>query len=84
MLPFKINDWNGPELKGFHNGREVKHFEKTTHNTRVTTNLNFPCISLPARRPTEGLPVGMELSVQTGEDKRLVGIARVVERVLLA
>jgi len=83
MLPFKIDDWTGPELKGIHNGKEVKHFEKSTHNSRVISNLNFPSISLPTRKPGEGLPVGMEVAAPTGDDRRLIAIARVIEKVLL-
>lgn len=51
MLPFKYDDWTGPELKGIHNGKEVKHFETSARNVAVTSNLNFPAISLPARSP---------------------------------
>jgi aspartyl-tRNA(Asn)/glutamyl-tRNA(Gln) amidotransferase subunit A len=44
--------------------------------------LGLCAISIPAGLDEEGMPVGLQLVARSGEDERLLGIARAAERVL--
>lgn len=56
---------------------------KSIQNTDPASNINAPCVSLPARHASEGLPVNMELMALAGNDRKLLAIARAVERHLV-
>ena len=79
MLPIKFEDFNGPDWTVPHNGRQVSQIGTSIRNCEPGSNTNSPCVSLPARRPEEGLPVNMELFALTGDDRRLLAVARRVE-----
>jgi Asp-tRNA(Asn)/Glu-tRNA(Gln) amidotransferase A subunit family amidase len=49
---------------------------------RGWTLLRVPCVTLPAARGPQGLPVGVQLVGAYGEDRKLLSIARWTERVL--
>lgn len=82
MLPFKNEDLIGPEFIVPHNGRNVSQLVKSMQNTAPASIVNYPCVSLPARNYEEGLKVGMELCAKTGNDKKLLAIAKAVEKAL--
>jgi Asp-tRNA(Asn)/Glu-tRNA(Gln) amidotransferase A subunit family amidase len=65
-----------------HNGKKVPQLAKSIHNTTPAAVVNFPCISLPARDPRVGLPINMELCAPTGDDSKLIAIAKAVEKVI--
>jgi Asp-tRNA(Asn)/Glu-tRNA(Gln) amidotransferase A subunit family amidase len=52
--------------------------------SRAWTALHVPCITLPAGRGPNGLPLGAQLVARHGADARLVAWARWVESVLAA
>jgi len=43
---------------------------------------DFPSITVPVGKDSNGLPIGMQLSSRRGSDAKLLGIARTVETVL--
>jgi amidase len=49
---------------------------------RIWTLLHVPCLTLPASRGANGLPLGVQLVGRRLDDARLLGIARWVEAVL--
>jgi Asp-tRNA(Asn)/Glu-tRNA(Gln) amidotransferase A subunit family amidase len=57
----------------------------TTKNVDVASCANMPAITLPSvLNPTkDNLPIGMELATITGYDRRLISVARAVEKVIL-
>lgn len=64
------------------NGRRVPTFPTLIRNTDAGSNAALPGISLLAGDAANGLPVGMELDGPQGSDRRLLAVARSVERVL--
>jgi amidase len=51
---------------------------------RIWTQLQVPCLTLPAGRGPNNLPLGVQLAAPIGEDARLLEIALAVESVLAA
>ena len=83
MLPVKIDDYKGPNWEVKHNDNNVIQFLKSIQNTDIASNCNNPCIAIPAKKIEEGLPVSMELMALTGEDKKLIAIAKSVEKYII-
>jgi mandelamide amidase len=65
-----------------HGGRRVPTFETLIRNTDASSNAGLPCISLPAGRTPDGLPVGLELVGTAGADRTLLAMARAVQDML--
>lgn len=63
-------------------GHRVPTFATMIRNANPSTNALIPTISLPAGRAANGLPVGLELDGPYGEDRRLLGVAAAVERII--
>jgi aspartyl-tRNA(Asn)/glutamyl-tRNA(Gln) amidotransferase subunit A len=55
---------------------------RLNRNTKPFNGLGWPALSLPCGRDRDGLPVGLQLAAAPGEDWRLIGLARSVERLL--
>jgi indoleacetamide hydrolase len=63
------------------NGEQAPTFPTYIRNTDLGSNVGAPGISLPCP-VTSGLPVGIEFDALPGQDKALLGLARLVERVM--
>ena len=61
-------------------GAEVPTFATYIRNTDHGSVMGVPGISLPL--PGDGLPVGLELDGRAGDDRALLGVASVLERLL--
>ncbi len=61
-------------------GKPVSTFSSFIRNTDPASNIGAPSISLPL--PVDGLPVGLMLEAQLGQDRKLLGIAAAVEKAL--
>eukprot|EP00347_Sterkiella_histriomuscorum_P014026 403362442 len=79
ILPVKLEGYKGPDYLIPHNGKMIPQLPISIKNTDPASNCNNPALSIPARQPEEGLPVNMEFMCQTGQDKKLISIGRVVE-----
>ncbi len=64
------------------NGQPAPTFATFIRNTSPGSVAGIPGISLPAAMTAAGLPVGLELDGPSGDDARLLSIARAVESVL--
>jgi len=62
-------------------GQEVEYLA-LANNTVSASLAGLPGISVPAGLSSEGLPLGLELDGQTGDDARLLEIASLVEGVV--
>ena len=73
--------WLTPAVPG-----EAPKFEKgngqATFN-RLFTALYLPCVALPGFRGPQGLPVGIQLVAPRFADDRLLGVARIVEELIV-
>jgi mandelamide amidase len=63
-------------------GRRVPTLPTYIRNTDPGSNAGIPGISVPAGLTAQGLPVGLELDGPEGGDRRLLALARAVEREL--
>ncbi len=63
------------------NGRRVNKGFAWVRNTRVTSALGAPGLSIPAGLAAGGLPVGVEFDGLPGEDAALLALGMAVERV---
>ncbi|MEV6238435.1 amidase family protein [Lentzea sp. NPDC051838] len=61
-------------------GRRLPTFETYIRNTGPGSIAGLPGVTVPV--PTAGLPVGLALDGPWGDDRRLLGIASLVERLL--
>jgi len=52
------------------------------HNTMLGSYLDMPTLNLPVGLASDGLPVGISLSMATGEDARLLGLGLAAQRAL--
>lgn len=68
-----------------HNGEKISQFLITAKNADVASAANLPAISLPSvQQPSkDNLPIGVELASLTGYDRRLIAVARAVEKIVL-
>lgn len=84
-MPPKIEDIHGPEWMITHNGEKISQFLITAKNADVASAANLPAISLPSvHQPSkDNLPIGVELASLTGYDRRLIAVARAVEKIVL-
>jgi mandelamide amidase len=62
-----------------HNGRDVSVFGMSVRNTGPGSVAGMPSISLPGGRSRTGLPIGLSLEAYSGNDDRLLAVARAVE-----
>lgn len=85
IIPPKISDIHGPEWTIEHNGQKMAEFLISTKNVDVASAGNFPAISLPTQATYESgeLPINIELATLTGYDRKLLTIAKSVEKALL-
>ena len=51
-------------------------------NADIASSSNCPAITLPFKSNEINLPVGIEISALTGEDEKLIAIAKALETVL--
>lgn len=63
------------------NGRQVSTLFTYIRHTDPGSNAGIPGVSVPIGLTGDGLPVGLELDGPAWSDRRLLGIARAVERV---
>src|SRR5437870_10642195 len=63
------------------NGRQVSTLLTYTRHTDPGSNAGIPGVSVPIGMTGDGLPVGLELDGPAGSDRRLLAVARAVERV---
>lgn len=49
---------------------------------RIWSLLQLPCLTVPAGRGPNGLPIGVQLTARTGQDALLLAVGAAVERVL--
>jgi indoleacetamide hydrolase len=63
------------------NGRQVSTLLTYIRHTDPGSNAGIPGVSVPIGMTGEGLPVGLELDGPAGSDRRLLAVARAVERV---
>lgn len=49
---------------------------------RIWSLLQLPCLTVPAGRGPNGLPIGVQLTARTGQDSLLLAVGAAVERVL--
>ena len=79
-LPCKIDQYN-EDFTTTHNGKKIPWFTKSIQNTVFSPSLNFPSISMPVSVPEggSGMPVNMELCSDTGNDRRLLAVAKLIE-----
>lgn len=83
MLPPKFEDISKDDFTIMHNGKRVSQLLKSINNVDPGSNTNSPAITLPVMPPEVGvLPVGMEVMALTHEDRKLIAIARAVEKAL--
>lgn len=83
MLPPRFEDISKDDFTMMHNGERVSQIMSSINNVDPSSNTNSPAITLPAMPAEVGvLPVGMELMALTHEDKKLIAIARQVEKSL--
>lgn len=59
-------------------GRELGNNEFN----RMWTAMHLPCLTLPAGRGANGLPIGVQLVGRRGEDRRLLTIGKHVEQIV--
>ena len=64
------------------NGERVPTFPTFIRNTSPGSVAGIPGISVPAALTAAGLPLGLELDADAGDDARLLGIALAIEGVL--
>jgi mandelamide amidase len=64
------------------NGERVPTFFTFIRNCSPGSVAGLPGISLPAALTASGLPLGLELDADAGDDARLLGIALAIEGVL--
>jgi mandelamide amidase len=64
------------------NGEPVPTFPTFIRNSSPGSVAGIPGISLPAAMTAAGLPLGLELDADAGDDARLLGIALAIEGVL--
>ena len=64
------------------NGKSVPTFPTYIRNTDPSSNAGIPGISIPAGLSSEGLPIGIEIEAPAGEDRELLAIAELVEKLL--
>lgn len=84
LLPVKVDDFKGPDFTIEHNGKTYVQVLKSIQNCDIGSNTNSPCITMPDRHYMSGsFPVNMEVCTVSGEDKKLIAVARRVEKVLL-
>lgn len=81
-MPMKIDDLHGPDWTVEHNGRKVPQVLLGLKNVEPASGSNCPAITLPFKTSDSDLPVGIELMTFTGEDQKLIAIARSIEKVL--
>ncbi len=67
-------------------GEAPKGLERTGDPifNRTWTMLHLPCVTIPARHGTAGLPVGVQLVGRPGDDARTLWAASFLERILEA
>ncbi|WP_276308739.1 amidase family protein [Billgrantia endophytica] len=65
-------------------GCQTSRFEAYIRNTTPLSSAGLPALSLPAGTTDAGLPVGLELCAQIGDDDRLLAFAASVEALLEA
>ena len=64
------------------NGAQVPTLPTYIHNTDPASIAALPGISLPVGLTASGLPVGMEIDGPEQSDRRLLAIARTLERII--
>ena len=64
------------------NGGQVPTLPTYIHNTDPASIAALPGISLPVGLTASGLPVGMEIDGAEHSDRRLLGIAKTLERII--
>ncbi len=57
---------------------------RVLQNTMLASYLDMPTLSLPAGQAADGLPVGVSVSMSTGRDSLLLGVAEQLQDRLLA
>lgn len=57
---------------------------RVLRNTMLASYLDMPTLSLPAGLASDGLPVGLSLSMAAGRDARLLGLGLAAQRALQA
>lgn len=62
-------------------GRRVPTFQTYLRNTDPASNAGIPGLSLPVGLTGAGLPIGLEIDGPAGSDRRLLNIARWLERI---
>jgi Asp-tRNA(Asn)/Glu-tRNA(Gln) amidotransferase A subunit family amidase len=57
----------------------------SSKNTDVASAANLPAITLPTSSMSnkDNMPIGMELATITGYDRKLVAVARSLEKIIL-
>lgn len=64
------------------NGKRVSTIFTYIQNTDPSSNTGLTAASIPAGLTAQGLPVGMEVDGPSGTDRRILGIARSIERLI--
>lgn len=61
------------------NGRKLETFPTYIRNTDPASNAGIPAITIPAGLSSGGIPIGMEIDGRSGDDLRLLQVARAIE-----
>ncbi|CDW72721.1 UNKNOWN [Stylonychia lemnae] len=82
-LPFRFDDYNPQDHSVSHNGSRMNQLDITFQNSVLGSIVNGPCVTLPIQTVKGNLPVGLEIQSLTGDDKKLLAIAKYIEDVLI-
>ena len=84
-MPPKIEEIHGPEWTVEINGQKVSQFMISAKNADVASAANLPAISLPTSSMSskDRMPIGMELASVSGYDRKLIAVARSLEKIVL-
>jgi len=64
------------------NGKQVSQFGISSRNTRLSSVVGTPSLTIPAGLSSSGLPVGLSFDGLTGSDNALLGLGLSLEAVL--
>ncbi len=66
------------------NGREQPIFPTLVRHTSPASVAGVPSVSLPVGRTAPGLPVGLQVEAGFGQDRKLLAVCAMIERLLCA
>ena len=66
-------------------GQRVSQFMFSAKNVDVASAANLPAITLPTSSMSDkdNMPIGMEIATITGYDRKLIAVARSLEKIIL-